>query len=58
MIPTIYGESITKYGLAHFSPLQRHYKNYHWGYGVTSKIWDYPFETVLDVIDANQVHAR
>ncbi|CUM48382.1 unnamed protein product [Debaryomyces tyrocola] len=57
MIPSIYVENITKH-VAHFSPLQHHYKNYHRGYGVTSKIWDYPFGTVLDVTDANQVHAR
>lgn len=38
--------------------LQHHYKNYDWGYGVTSKLWDFPFGTVLDSADANQVHSK
>lgn len=32
-----------KYHLAH------HYKNFDLGFGVTSKIWDYVFNTVLVV---------
>ncbi|ODQ80735.1 hypothetical protein BABINDRAFT_34905 [Babjeviella inositovora NRRL Y-12698] len=36
--------------------LQHHYKNYEIGYGVTQKIWDYVFRTVLDPEDESQVH--
>ena len=32
---------IKKYHLAH------HYKNFELGFGVTSKVWDYVFNTVL-----------
>lgn len=38
--------------------LQHHYKNYDWGYGVTSKLWDYAFGTVLDATDERQVHSK
>jgi 4-hydroxysphinganine ceramide fatty acyl 2-hydroxylase len=34
-------KEMKKYHLAH------HYKNYESGYGITSKIWDYAFSTVL-----------
>ncbi|PPQ75994.1 hypothetical protein CVT26_005946 [Gymnopilus dilepis] len=38
-----YMRDMKKYHLAH------HYKNFELGYGVTSKIWDYVFNTVLPV---------
>lgn len=38
--------------------LQHHYKNYDWGFGVTSKLWDYVFKTVLDAEDERQVHSK
>ncbi|KAF9564482.1 oxidoreductase [Agrocybe pediades] len=38
-----YMKDMKKYHLAH------HYKNFELGYGVTSKIWDYVFNTVLPV---------
>ncbi|KAH9477788.1 Ceramide very long chain fatty acid hydroxylase SCS7 [Psilocybe cubensis] len=38
-----YIKDMKKYHLAH------HYKNFELGYGVTSKIWDYIFNTVLPV---------
>jgi len=38
-----YMKKMKKYHLAH------HYKNFELGYGVTSKIWDYVFNTVLPV---------
>lgn len=38
-----YLREIKKYHLAH------HYKNFELGFGVTSKIWDYVFNTVLPV---------
>jgi 4-hydroxysphinganine ceramide fatty acyl 2-hydroxylase len=38
-----YLREMKKYHLAH------HYKNFELGYGVTSKIWDYVFNTVLPV---------
>lgn len=42
MLPT-YMREMKKYHLAH------HYKNFELGFGVTSKIWDYVFNTVLPV---------
>jgi len=41
-LPT-YMKEMKKYHLAH------HYKNFELGFGVTSKIWDYVFNTVLPV---------
>ena len=38
-----YMREMKKYHLAH------HYKNFDLGFGVTSKIWDYIFQTVLPV---------
>lgn len=38
-----YVKGMKKYHLAH------HYKNFDLGFGVTSKIWDYVFNTVLPV---------
>ena len=38
-----YMREMKKYHLAH------HYKNFELGFGVTSKIWDYVFNTVLPV---------
>lgn len=38
-----YVREMKKYHLAH------HYKNFELGFGVTSKIWDYVFNTVLVV---------
>ncbi len=38
-----YVRDMKKYHLAH------HYKNFDLGFGVTSKIWDYVFNTVLVV---------
>ena len=38
-----YVRDMKKYHLAH------HYKNFDLGFGVTSKIWDYVFNTVLPV---------
>ena len=38
-----YMREMKKYHLAH------HYKNFDLGFGVTSKIWDYVFNTVLVV---------
>ena len=38
-----YMREMKKYHLAH------HYKNFDLGFGVTSKIWDYVFNTVLPV---------
>ncbi|GBE87411.1 oxidoreductase [Sparassis latifolia] len=39
----IYVKEMKKYHLAH------HYKNFDLGFGVTSKIWDYVFNTVLPI---------
>jgi 4-hydroxysphinganine ceramide fatty acyl 2-hydroxylase len=38
-----YMKEMKKYHLAH------HYKNFDLGFGVTSKIWDYVFNTVLPI---------
>lgn len=38
-----YLKEMKKYHLAH------HYKNFDLGFGVTSKMWDYVFNTVLPV---------
>ncbi|ODQ80736.1 hypothetical protein BABINDRAFT_34639 [Babjeviella inositovora NRRL Y-12698] len=38
--------------------LQHHYKNFDLGYGVTTKIWDYAFGTVLDAEDESQVYSK
>ncbi|KAI9151044.1 fatty acid alpha-hydroxylase [Blastocladiella emersonii ATCC 22665] len=46
-VRTAHMREMKKYHLAH------HYKNYDSGYGITSKIWDYVFATVLDYTTAN-----
>lgn len=38
----VHFKEMKKYHMAH------HYKNYEGGYGITSKIWDYCFGTVLE----------